>query len=165
VLAHAKVIIRAPDHDLAPAVRRMPCCVRETPCDALEIRKHAVAPFLVKPGERGGKEMIIGHEPKSPLMLHSTTGTLPIQSAPCPFDPEPSLVGPGEGAAGPREGGPAAGAPRRRGAPGQALAKLCVSARQIGIRQRASLRVKQSKSLQIVANAHDRASTTFAGRT
>jgi hypothetical protein len=38
---------------------------------------------------------------------------------PSPFDPEPSLVSPGEGAAGPREGGPAAGShgegTRRRG--------------------------------------------------
>jgi hypothetical protein len=35
----------------------------------------------------------------------------------------------------------------------QALAKLSVSAKEIGMRQRASMRVKQSKSQQIVANA------------
>src|SRR5262245_53526107 len=61
VLTHAKVVVRAPDHDRARAVRRMPQCVREAPGDALEICKHAVAPFLVQPGKRGGKEMIIDH--------------------------------------------------------------------------------------------------------
>src|SRR5262249_51399976 len=121
MLAHAKIIVRAPDHDRARAVRGMPYCMRETPGDALEIGKHAVAPFLLQPGERDGKEMVIVHSARSPSILYSTTGTLPIQSAPMPFDPEPSLVGPGEGAAGPREGGPAAGEPRRRDdAPGQA---------------------------------------------
>jgi hypothetical protein len=64
MLAHAKVIVRAPNHDRARAVRGMPCRVRETTGHAFEIRKHAVAPFLVQPGKRGGKEIIIGHESK-----------------------------------------------------------------------------------------------------
>src|SRR5262249_42177703 len=58
------------------------------------------------------------------------------------------------GAAGPRGERTGRGEPRRReGRRGQALAKLCVSARQLGIRQRASVRMKQSKSQRIVANA------------
>src|SRR5262249_56657046 len=61
MLTHAKVIVRAPDHDLARAVRRMPYCMRETPGDALEIGKHAIAPFGVQAGKRRGKETIIGH--------------------------------------------------------------------------------------------------------
>ena len=61
VLAHAKVVVRASDHDWARAVRRMPGCVRETTRDALEIRKHAGAAFRVQPGKRRGKEMIIAH--------------------------------------------------------------------------------------------------------
>jgi hypothetical protein len=51
MLTHAKVIVRTPDHDRARAVRGMPRCVRETTGDALEIRKHAVAAFLVEPGK------------------------------------------------------------------------------------------------------------------
>ena len=39
----------------------MPYCVRKAPGDPLEIDEHPVAPFLVQPGKRGGKEMIIGH--------------------------------------------------------------------------------------------------------
>src|SRR4051794_27871286 len=35
--------------------------MRETPGNALEICKHAVAPFLVQLGERSSEEMIIGH--------------------------------------------------------------------------------------------------------
>ncbi|MEH2567437.1 hypothetical protein V1289_007064 [Bradyrhizobium sp. AZCC 2289] len=31
--------------------------MREAPGDPLEIGKHAVAPFLVQAGKRGGKEM------------------------------------------------------------------------------------------------------------
>jgi len=61
-----------------------------------------------------------------------------------------------KGAAGPREGKdrPRAshGEGTERRAP--ALAKLSASARQIGIRQGASVPVKQSKSQQIVANAY-----------
>src|SRR5262245_14301542 len=87
-------------------------------------------------------------------MLYSTIGILPIQSAPCPFDPEPSFVSPGEGAAGPREGGPAAGSHGEGTGTGAKHLRSCVSsARQIGIRQRALVRVKQSESQQIVANA------------
>src|SRR5262245_62104426 len=62
MLAHAKVIVRAPDHDRALAVRGMPDCMGKTPGNALEIGKHAVAPFGVQASKRGGKEMIIGHE-------------------------------------------------------------------------------------------------------
>ena len=39
----------------------MPCCMRETPGNPLEIGKHSVAPFLAQAGKRGRKEMIIGH--------------------------------------------------------------------------------------------------------
>jgi len=35
--------------------------VGKTPGDALEIGKHAVTLFLVQAGNRGGKEMVIGH--------------------------------------------------------------------------------------------------------
>src|SRR5262249_25626908 len=69
VLAHAEVIVRAPDHDRARAVWGMPSRMGKAPGDALEIGKHAVAPFLVQAGKRGRKEMIIGHGAKSPSWL------------------------------------------------------------------------------------------------
>src|SRR5262249_37251521 len=62
-----------------------PYCVRETTSDALEIGKHAVAPFVVKASKCSGKEMIINHGARSPSGLCPTTGTLPIQSAPMPL--------------------------------------------------------------------------------
>jgi hypothetical protein len=45
--APAEVVVRAPDHNGAGAVRGMLDRVREAPGDPLEIGKHAVAPFLV----------------------------------------------------------------------------------------------------------------------
>ena len=46
----------------------------------------------------------------------------------------------------------------------RALGKLSASVRQIGIRRATSVRVKQSKSQQIVPNAYARGQTTFAMR-
>jgi hypothetical protein len=40
-----RVVIRAPDHDRARAVRATPGRAGKTPGDALEIGKHAVAPL------------------------------------------------------------------------------------------------------------------------
>jgi hypothetical protein len=45
--------------------------MRETPGDALEIGKNAVASFVVQAGKRGGKETIIDHEQTSvPFSRH-----------------------------------------------------------------------------------------------
>jgi hypothetical protein len=52
MLAHAKVIVRAPDHGRARAIRGMPYCMRETPGNALDIGEHAVAPFVVQASKR-----------------------------------------------------------------------------------------------------------------
>jgi hypothetical protein len=52
MLAHAKVIVRAPDHDRPRAVRGIPCRVRETTGDALEIGKYTVSSFGVQTGKR-----------------------------------------------------------------------------------------------------------------
>jgi hypothetical protein len=57
VLTHTEVVVRAPDHDRARAVRRMPCCVRETAGHALEIGKHAVVAFGMQASKSRGKEM------------------------------------------------------------------------------------------------------------
>src|SRR5262249_42038058 len=65
MLAHAEIIVGTPNHDLLRPIRRMPDGMREAAGDALEIGEHAIAPFLVHAGKRGGKEMIIGHMAKS----------------------------------------------------------------------------------------------------
>src|SRR5262249_44841948 len=116
VLAHAEVIIRAPDRDRAGAIRRVPCCVREAPSDPLDIGKHPIAAFLVQAGKRGGKEMIIGHGAKSPSGLRSMIGTSDTRRIRGFFRPMRSAR--------------------------QALAMLSACARQSGTRQGASVRVK-----------------------
>src|SRR6516165_10482809 len=69
------------------------------------------------------------------------------------FDPEPSLVSPGEGPAGPREGGPAAGSHGEgTGRRGKHLGVSSASDEQTDMRQGAPARVNQSKSQQIAAN-------------
>ena len=104
---------------------------------------------------------------KSPSVLCSTTGlpTLVDSSAPCPSDPAPSPNGPEEGR--PVPGGkdrPQANDGEGGIAARRALGKLSASVRQIGIRRGTSVRVKQSKSQQIVPNAYATGSTTFAMR-
>ena len=50
MLAHAEIVVRAPDHDVLRPVRRMPDGVRKTAGDALEVGKDAVAPLAVQAG-------------------------------------------------------------------------------------------------------------------
>src|SRR6516162_3237546 len=81
MLAHAKVIVRAPDHDRARAIRGMPYCVWEMPGNALEIGKHAVALFLVQLRKRARKEITIFHRANSASGWSSTVLTIPIRRA------------------------------------------------------------------------------------
>src|SRR6516225_9096026 len=100
VLAHAEVVVRAPDYDRARTLWRMPRRMRKSPRDALEIGKHAVAPFLLQARKHGGKEMIIGHGAKSPSGSCSTIGTSDtrrIQRASAAMRSAPSSVVPAEG--------------------------------------------------------------------
>ena len=55
VLAHAEIVVRAPDHDVLRPVRRMPHRMRKAPGDAFEVGKHAVAPLAMQPVERAGE--------------------------------------------------------------------------------------------------------------
>src|SRR5216683_265782 len=61
VLAHPEIIVRAPDHHLAPTIRRVPDGVRETTSDALKIREDAIALLIPQPAQGGGKKRIIVH--------------------------------------------------------------------------------------------------------
>src|SRR5665213_608037 len=48
MLRHAEIVVRAPDHDLARAFRRMPQRVREAAGDAFEVGEHPVAAFVAQ---------------------------------------------------------------------------------------------------------------------
>ena len=83
---------------------------------------------------------------------------LPIRSSRCPTALRKGGRSPG-GKDRPRANYGEGGIAARR-----ALGKLSASVRQIGIRRGTSVRVKQSKSQQIVPNAYASGSTTFATR-
>jgi hypothetical protein len=101
-----------------------------------------------------------------PSVLYSTTGLPTLIDSSAPGYPIQSLPDrPEQGRPVPGREGPAAGELRRWGiAARRALGKLSASVRQIGIRRRTSVRVKQSKSQQIVPNAYASGSTIFAMR-
>src|SRR6266851_10484804 len=61
VLAHPEIIVRAPDHHLAPTVRRVPDSVRETTSDALKIREDAIALLIPQLAQGGGKKRVVVH--------------------------------------------------------------------------------------------------------
>ena len=78
MLAHAEVVVRAPDHDIARPLRRMPHRMREAAGEALEIGESAIAPLGVQPVERAGK--------KGPI-IHGVVGRLNHrEKAPGGFD-------------------------------------------------------------------------------
>src|SRR6185503_7064279 len=61
VLAHSEVIVGAPDNDFATACRRVADGVRKTAGDALEVGKHAVAPFVSQTVQSAGEIRVIVH--------------------------------------------------------------------------------------------------------
>ena len=61
VLAHAEIIVRTPDHDVARAVRRVPQRVRKPARDAFQIGENPVAVLVVQPPEGGTEELAIVH--------------------------------------------------------------------------------------------------------
>ena len=61
MLAHAEIVVGAPDHDIALALRRMPDRVRKPAGDPLEIGKDAIAPLVMQAIERGTEELAVIH--------------------------------------------------------------------------------------------------------
>ena len=49
MLAHAEIVVGAPDDDVFRALRRMPQRVRKASGDALQISEYPVAPFGMEP--------------------------------------------------------------------------------------------------------------------
>ena len=61
MLAHAEIVVGAPDHDVPLALRRVPEGVREPAGDPLQVGEHAVAALLVQGRQRIGKKGVVGH--------------------------------------------------------------------------------------------------------
>jgi hypothetical protein len=61
VLGHAEIVVGAPDHDLALALRRMPQRVREPAGDAFKLGKHPVAALVVQFVQGSLKEAVVIH--------------------------------------------------------------------------------------------------------
>src|SRR5713226_2988707 len=61
VLAHAEIVVRAPDHDVALALRRVPDRMREPARDPLEVGENPVAPLITQAVEGGREELAVIH--------------------------------------------------------------------------------------------------------
>src|SRR3954467_5576008 len=57
VLAHAEIVVGAPDHDVALALRRVPDRMREPARDPLKIGKNPIPPLLMQ-GTEGALEKL-----------------------------------------------------------------------------------------------------------
>ena len=59
VLAHAEIVVRAPDGDRLRAVAAEAMRVREIALGAQDIDEHAIAAFVVKPLDRGFEDAVV----------------------------------------------------------------------------------------------------------
>src|SRR3954466_15482781 len=61
VLAHAEIVVGAPDHDVARALRGVPDRMRKPARDALEIGENPVAPLVMQAVEGGTEKLAVIH--------------------------------------------------------------------------------------------------------
>ena len=61
VLAHAEIVVGAPDHDVARPLRRMPGRVREPAGDPFQVGEDAVAPLVMQAAEGGSEVLAVIH--------------------------------------------------------------------------------------------------------
>src|SRR5579871_5301391 len=61
MLAHAQIVVGAPDHHVARPLRRMPHRVWETAGETFEVRENAVAPLVMQAVEGGTEELVVFH--------------------------------------------------------------------------------------------------------
>ncbi len=59
ILAHAEVVVGAPDNDVFCALRRVPQRVRKASGNALEVGEYPIAPFGMKAPQRPGEIVVI----------------------------------------------------------------------------------------------------------
>ena len=78
VLAHAEIIVRAPDHDVTAPLGGMPERVRETAGDALEVDENPIAPLLAQLLQRGREICLVVH----PSRLSPATRLVAFRNVP-----------------------------------------------------------------------------------
>ncbi len=61
VLAHAEIIVGAPDHDIALALGRVPHGMGKPAGEPLQIGEDAIAPLVMQTVEGGTEELIVIH--------------------------------------------------------------------------------------------------------
>src|SRR5260370_28474293 len=59
VLAHAQIVVGAPDHDFSWATRRMPDREWKSPRDPFELAEDPITPRVPQPHERGSEQVVI----------------------------------------------------------------------------------------------------------
>src|SRR6202000_1703511 len=88
MLAHAEIVVGAPDHDIARPGWAVPHRMREAACDPLEIGKHAIAAFVMEAVEGGTEELAVIHRqtcsgtrPERPSLLRAFQSLMSIRCA------------------------------------------------------------------------------------
>ncbi len=76
VLAHAEIVVGAPDDDVAFALRGVPYRMGKPPGQPFEIGKHAVTPFIVQLSKRAGKKRFVVHRFDSPRAPRGLFGSI-----------------------------------------------------------------------------------------
>ena len=61
VLAHAEIVVGAPDHDIARTLRAVPHRMRKPAGDPLEVGENPVAAFIMQAIEGGTEELAVIH--------------------------------------------------------------------------------------------------------
>src|SRR5262245_12045872 len=61
MLAHAEIVVGAPDHDIARALRRVPDRMRKTACDTFEVGENTVAALFMQAIEGGTEKLAVIH--------------------------------------------------------------------------------------------------------
>ena len=61
MLAHAEIVVGAPDHDIAATLRRVPDRMREAARDPFEVGENAVAPLVMQAVESGTEKFAVIH--------------------------------------------------------------------------------------------------------
>ena len=74
VLAHAEIVVRAPDDHVARPRRGMPAGMRKTARDPLEVGEHAIALLVPEPIDRSCEKRVVDHELEPPRRFSRFSG-------------------------------------------------------------------------------------------
>ena len=84
MLAHAEIVVGAPDHDLARPARRMPDGVRKPAGDAFEVGENPVAALVAQTVQGVGEKRVVIHgriRPRVSLLDSPSRGVAPVLEA------------------------------------------------------------------------------------